>query len=133
MSRARRTAAVVLACAGIATATVATAGCGGADGTPASTREDGTNVYDPDHNVINLAPGPRFVIQMPEPEEGQEWQLHSEADVGGVSLKGMERPDGGGAWLFDTIGAGAGVLQFRQAPPETEDFTESVDYEVNIK
>lgn len=133
MSRARRTAAVVLACAGIATATVATAGCGGADGTPASTRADGAPLYDPDHNVVNLPPGSQFAIQMPDPGEGREWQLYSEQEISGLSMKGMENPSGGGIWAFETTEPSGGVLQFRLAPTGTEDFVESVDYEVNIR
>ena len=111
------------------------AGCGGGgDGLPASTAKDGALVFDPDHTTVNVAPGPRVVIQMPAPEGGSEWRLFSSPDtMGGVSLKGMENADGAGRWTFDTIGAGSGVLEFRQVPVGSEDSTESVTYEVNVK
>lgn len=129
--RARVTAAAIAA---TLVAGVALSGCGGADGTPASTTEGGLAVYDPDHNVVNVAPGPGFVIQMPAPEGGAEWRLFSAPDdMGGVSLKGMENADGAGRWTFDTIGAGSGMLEFRQVPVGSEDSTESVTYEVNVK
>ena len=128
--RARVTAAAIAA---TLVAGVALSGCGGADGTPASTTEGGLAVYDPDHNVVNVAPGPKFVIRMPAPEEGSEWRLFTAQQTGGVSLKGIENADGAGDWWFDTIGAGGGTLEFRQTPIGTEDSTESVTYEVNIK
>lgn len=109
-------------------------GCGGGGATtPATTVADGRNVYDPDHRIINLPPGPKFVIRMPAPEEGSEWRLFTSQQTGGVSLKGIENANGAGDWWFDTIGAGGGTLEFRQTPIGTEDSTESVTYEVNIK
>ena len=38
-------------------------GCGGGDGTPVGTTGDGRAVYDPSSTVINLPPGPKFVIR----------------------------------------------------------------------
>ena len=90
-------------------------------------------MYDPSSTVINLPPGPKFVIRMPAPEEGSEWRLFTAQQTGGVSLKGIENADGAGDWWFDTIGVGGGTLEFRQTPIGTEDSTESVTYEVNIK
>lgn len=111
------------------------AGCGGGgDGRPASTAKDGALVFDPDHTVVNVAPGPRVVVQMPVPADGTEWRLFSSPDdMGGVSLKGIENADGAGRWTFDTIGGGSGVLEFRQMPVGSQDYTESVTYEVNVK
>lgn len=123
-----------LAVAAIATGGAVMAGCGGADGTPASTTKDGLAVYDPGSNVVNIAPGPRFVIQMPAPEGGSEWRLFSAPDdMGGVSLKGMQNADGSGQWTFETIGAGAGTLEFQQIPVGSDEATDSVTYEVNVK
>ena len=129
--RARVTAAAIAA---TLVAGMALSGCGGADGTPVSTTKDGLAVYDPDHNVVNIAPGPRFLIQMPAPEAGSEWRLFSTPDdMGGVSLKGMASADGGGQWTFETIGAGNGTLEFQKIPVGSGEPSDSVTYEVNVK
>ena len=129
-----RTRAFALLCtAALAGGSIIATGCGGGDGTPVSTTGDGRAVYDPSSTVINLPPGPKFVIRMPAAEEGSEWRLFTAQQTGGVSLKGIENANGAGDWWFDTIGAGGGTLEFRQTPIGTEDSTESVTYEVNIK
>lgn len=130
----RRIITSALAVAALAGGGLVMAGCGGADGTPAGTTGDGLAVYDPDHNVVNIAPGPRFIIQMPAPEDGSEWRLFSAPDdMGGVSLKGMASADGGGHWTFETIGAGTGTLEFQQIPVGSDEPSDSVTYEVNVK
>lgn len=89
--------------------------CGGGDATPVSTTQDGTAVYGPDAGRIALTAGPRFVIDMPVPETGWAWRLFTiPDDMGGVSLKGIAGAQGGGAWTFETIGAGSGTLEFRR-------------------
>lgn len=111
-------------------------GCGGGGGgstTPATTAADGRNVYDPSHTGIRLPPGPKFIIRMPDPGEGSQWRLMGTDSVGGVSLSGMEQPDGGGNWNFDTIGAGSGVLEFQKFAAGSDDAAETVTFEVEIK
>ncbi len=131
--RYRRASLVAVAALALGGSGLAATGCGGDDGTPVGTTGDGRAVYDPSSTVINLPPGPKFVIRMPAPEEGSEWRLFTAQQTGGVSLKGIENADGAGDWWFDTIGAGGGALEFRQTPIGTEDSTESVTYEVNVK
>ena len=112
------------------------AGCGSGGGgatTPATTVSDGRNVYDPDHRMVTLPPGPKFIIRMPDPGEGRVWRLFTpEETMGGVSLQGMQDASGAGDWYCDTIGAGAGTLEFRRTGVDNEDSAESVTYEVKI-
>lgn len=111
------------------------AGCGGGGGgatTPATTVADGRTVYDPDHRMVILPPGPRFIIRMPDPGEGQVWRLFSPENTGGVALKGLGNASGAGDWYFETIAAGAGTLEFRKTGADNEDSSESVTYEVRI-
>jgi len=109
-------------------------GCGGGGSatTPATTAAGGVTVYDPDHRMITLAPGPAFIVRMPDPGEGQRWRLDTPEGMGGVSLKGLQNDSGAGDWYFETIGAGEGTLQFRKTPVDSEDSSESVTYEVKI-
>lgn len=110
-----------------------TSGCGGGDGTPARTSPEGLAVYTPDTSVIRVAPGPRFIIDMPRPDDGAEWRLMGVPDdTGGVSLKGMAAADGGGAWTFDTIGAGSGTLEFQQIPVNGQEPTDTMTFEVTV-
>ena len=111
------------------------AGCGGGGGgatTPATTVADGRNVYDPEHRMVILPPGPKFIIRMPDPGEGQVWRLFTPENTGGVALKGLQNASGSGDWYFETIGAGAGTLEFRRTGAGNEDSSESVTYEVKI-
>jgi len=127
-----RKAGVVCATA-LAGAVLVLGGCGGGDGTPARTTSDGIAVYTPDTSAIRLAPGPPFIIDMPPPDEGQEWRLVSiPDDAGGVSLKGMAAADGGGPWTFETIGAGSGTLEFQQVPVGGQEPTDTTTFEVTI-
>lgn len=108
------------------------AGCGGGSSTPATTAADGRGVYDEAHNVITLTPGPKFIIRMPDPDEGAEWRLMDTTSVGGVSLAGMQQANGGGDWNFDTIGAGSGVLEFRKFATGADDPDQTMTFEVEI-
>ncbi len=128
----RRWSATSLACVALV-AGVALSGCGGGDGTPARTTPEGVAVYTPDTSVIRLAPGPRFIIDLPPPENGAQWRLVSIPDeAGGVSLKGIASADGGGPWTFETIGAGSGTLEFHQLPPGGQVPTQTATFEVTI-
>jgi hypothetical protein len=123
----------VLCALALAGAALLLGGCGGGDGTPARTTPEGLAVYTPDTSVVRLAPGPRFIIDMPPPEEGTEWRLGSlPADMGGVSLKGVASPDGAGAWTFETVGAGYGTLEFQQVPIGEQKPTDTITFEVTI-
>jgi hypothetical protein len=117
----------------IAGGTLLLGGCGGGDGTPARTSPEGLAVYTPDTTVIRVAPGPRFIIDMPRPDDGAEWRLMGVSDgTGGVSLKGMAAADGSGAWTFDTIGAGSGTLEFQQIPVDGQEPTDTMTFEVTV-
>ena len=111
----------------------AAAGCGSGSTGPVTTAADGRGVYDEAHNVIRLAPGPKFIIRMPDPGEGSEWRLMGTSPVGGVSLAGMQQANGGGDWNFDTIGAGSGVLEFQKFAAGADDPDETMTFEVEIK
>lgn len=125
--------AAVLCAAALSCAVLVTSGCGGGDGTPARTSPEGLAVYTPDTSVIRVAPGPRFIIDMPRPDDGAEWRLMGVPDdTGGVSLKGMAAADGGGAWTFDTIGAGSGTLEFQQIPVNGQEPTDTMTFEVTV-
>ena len=125
--------AAVLCAAALSCAVLVTSGCGGGDGTPARTSPEGLAVYTPDTSVIRVAPGPRFIIDMPRPDDGAEWRLMGVPDdTGGVSLKGMAAADGGGAWTFDTIGAGSGTLEFQQIPVDGQEPTDTMTFEVTV-
>ncbi len=123
----------MLCAAALSCAVLVTSGCGGGDGTPARTSPEGLAVYTPDTSVIRVAPGPRFIIDMPRPDDGAEWRLMGVPDdTGGVSLKGMAAADGGGAWTFDTIGAGSGTLEFQQIPVDGQEPTDTMTFEVTV-
>lgn len=92
----------------------------------------GRNVYDPDHRVINLPPGPKFIIRMPDPGDGMRWRMFTAEDAGGVGLSGTQNPDGGGDWYFDTIGPGTATLEFRKTSDDGEEPSDTVTSEVNI-
>jgi len=130
---ARRHVLPLLGAAALAGAGALAAGCGGADGTPASTTKAGLAVYDAQHNVVNLTSGPKFVIVLPEPPAGARWQLVGQENVGGITLQGMQRANGGGQWTFATTGAGSGTLEFQQVVAGSDDATDEQDYEVNIQ